>query len=67
MYSWKNDRPRQLKKIAFALTRHTLARVIESHEDRGWSQASKVQRHGRGFGCLMVWGSKSPVERRVQA
>lgn len=51
---WKSQQHRQLKKIAFALTKDTLKVVIKAHENRGWSQASEIKKHGYGFGCLMV-------------
>lgn len=58
MAGWRSQQPKKLKKIAFALTRHTLARVIGAHEERGWVQASEVQKHGYGFGCLMTMNNK---------
>jgi hypothetical protein len=58
MGSWKYDRPRELKKIAYALTESTLNKVIEDHESRGWTKASEVKKHGYGVGCLMIWPIK---------
>lgn len=54
MYSWKNDRPRQLKKVVYGMNEHTINKVIRSHVDRGWVQASEIKPHGYGLGCLMV-------------
>lgn len=61
-FSWKSHQPKQLKKIAYAMTEAKLQVVIDAHEDRGWVQASHVKKHGYGFGCLLVWGQKSPLE-----
>lgn len=55
MGSWKYERPKQLKKIAYALNESTLTKVIEDHEKRGWTRASEVKEHGYGVGCLMIW------------
>lgn len=55
MAGWRATHPRQLKKIAYALTEDTLKKVITAHEDRGWVRASEVKEHGYGFGCLMVF------------
>jgi hypothetical protein len=59
MGSWKTDRPRQLRKVAYALTKSTLNKVIEDHENRGWTKASEVKPHGYGLGCLMIWNKRS--------
>lgn len=64
---WRAQQPRQLKKIAYAMTETKLEVVIESHEDRGWVQASEVKKHGYGFGCLMIWQKENPLEKRVRA
>jgi hypothetical protein len=55
MSSWNQDCPKQLKKVAYALTESTLKKVIEAHEDRGWTKASEIKEHGYGVGCLMIW------------
>jgi hypothetical protein len=53
--SWKQARPKELKKIVYALTEDRLKSLITDHEDRGWTQASEVKPYNRGLGCLMVW------------
>lgn len=54
MGSWKQARPKQLRKIVYALTPSRLEELIESHEDRGWILASEIKEHGYGLGCLMI-------------
>ncbi|KQL17658.1 hypothetical protein AN957_02870 [Cytobacillus solani] len=58
---WKSQQPRQLKKIAYALTEWKLKSVVEAHEERGWVQASEFKKHGYGLGCLMIWGKDREV------
>jgi len=58
MGSWKQDHPKQLRKIARAMTKTTLKRMIKEHESRGWMVASEVKKHGYGFGCLMIFPLK---------
>lgn len=55
MGSWKDVRPKQLKKIVYALDKTKLAKVVEAHESRGWKKASEPREYKRGLGCLMVW------------
>jgi hypothetical protein len=55
MAGWRYGRPKQLKKLVFALTEQRLIKNINEHEKRGWSQASEIKEHGYGFGCLMKW------------
>lgn len=55
MGSWKKERPRQLRKIAYALNESTLSKVVEDHEKRGWTKASEVKEHGYGVGILMIF------------
>jgi hypothetical protein len=62
MGSWKQDRPKQLKKIVYALTETTLLKLIKTHENRGWSLASEIKKHRNGLGCLMIC-DKREVER----
>jgi hypothetical protein len=62
MGSWRDRQPRQLKKIVYALTENKLLKLIETHEGRGWAQASEIKEHGYGLGCLMIWAKS---ERRV--
>jgi hypothetical protein len=62
MGSWKQDRPKQLKKIVYALTESTLKKLISTHENRGWSLASEIKKHGNGLGCLMIC-DKREVEK----
>lgn len=59
---WKSKQPGDLKKVAFALTKPKLNKVIEAHEGRGWIQDSEVKRHGRGYGCLMTMKNKKEGE-----
>lgn len=54
MYSWRNNRPRQLKKVVYAINEHNLKKLIKDHEERGWSVGSDVKEHGYGVGCLMI-------------
>ncbi|MGY6209713.1 hypothetical protein ACXEO8_07025 [Cytobacillus firmus] len=61
MAGWKNQRPRQLKKIAYALTEPALMNLVQSHEERGWVQASEVKEHGYGFGILLTFGEKGEI------
>lgn len=53
-YTWKKTNM-QLKKVVYALTESNVKRLIEWHEIRGWRQASKIQPHGNGYGCLMTF------------
>jgi hypothetical protein len=55
---WKNVRPRQLKKVVYAINEHNLIKNIKDHEKRGWSIASEIKEHGYGLGCLMTWAKK---------
>lgn len=50
---WKAE-PRQLKKVVYGLNESSIKKVIKSHEDRGWKQASEIKEYGYGLGCLMV-------------
>lgn len=59
---WRAQQPRQLKKIAYALTEGKLKSVIKAHEERGWVQASEVKNHGYGLGCLLVWGPEREMK-----
>jgi hypothetical protein len=59
---WKSQQPRQLKKIAYALTEGKLRSLVKSHEERGWAQASEFKKHGYGLGCLLIWGEEREVE-----
>lgn len=54
MGSWKQNHPKQLKKIVFAMSLSQLEKLIESHESRGWILASEIKEHGYGLGCLMI-------------
>ncbi|WP_175596781.1 hypothetical protein [Bacillus sp. MRMR6] len=58
MGSWKDGRPKQLKKVVYALNDTKLKQVVEAHEDRGWSRASDNKEYGYGLGCLMVWNKQ---------
>lgn len=53
--SWKQARPKELKKIVFALTEERLKPLIIDHEKRGWTQASEIKPYNLGLGCQMVW------------
>jgi hypothetical protein len=55
MGSWKDTRPRQLKKVVYAISDHNLKKVVSDHEARGWARASEYKEYGYGLGCLMVW------------
>lgn len=55
MYSWKKDKPKQLKKIVYALSESNLKKVVGEHESRGWEKISDVKEYKQGVGCLMVW------------
>ncbi|NRD80300.1 hypothetical protein HPT25_23545 [Bacillus sp. BRMEA1] len=55
MGSWKQDHPKQLKKIVYALSEGNLKKVILDHESRGWAKASDVKEYNYGVGCLMIW------------
>lgn len=55
MGSWKNGRPKQLKKIVYGMNPHNLQKVIDDHVSRGWIKASEIKEYGYGLGCLMVW------------
>ncbi|MEH7503267.1 hypothetical protein V7152_14860 [Neobacillus drentensis] len=55
MGSWKYGRLKQLKKIVYSMTDTTLMKIIKDHENRGWSKASEIKKHGYGLGCLMIW------------
>ncbi|MGM0863396.1 MAG: hypothetical protein ACQEWF_01815 [Bacillota bacterium] len=50
-----NRQYKPLKKIVYGMTETTLAKVIESHQDRGWIQSSEIKEHGYGLGCLMTF------------
>jgi predicted unusual protein kinase regulating ubiquinone biosynthesis (AarF/ABC1/UbiB family) len=55
MGSWKDRRPRQLKKVVYAINDHNLKKVVKDHEERGWARASEDKEYGYGLGCLMIW------------
>lgn len=55
MAGWRYGRPKQLKKLAFAMTESTLLKLIDVHESRGWMKTGEIKSHGYGVGCLMVW------------
>lgn len=55
MSSWKQDTPKQLRKIVFGLTDTSIKKVIVDHEKRGWMQVGEIKEHGYGLGCLMVF------------
>jgi hypothetical protein len=55
MGSWKDVRPKQLKKIVYALDDKKLNKVVEAHEGRGWSRASENKEYNYGLGCLVIW------------
>ncbi|WP_456273607.1 hypothetical protein [Bacillus sp. AK031] len=53
---------RQLQKVDFAMSEVNLQKNIENHEDRGWTVASEVKKHGYGLGCLMTFGRNNKRE-----
>jgi hypothetical protein len=53
--SWKQARPKDLKKVVYAINETNLKKVVADHEERGWKQASEIKEYGYGLGCLMVW------------
>lgn len=54
MAGWKEQQPKQLKKVVYALNLTRINKVIKDHEGRGWIKASEIKPHGYGLGCLMV-------------
>ncbi|MBO0959551.1 hypothetical protein J1P26_07365 [Neobacillus sp. MM2021_6] len=55
MGSWRDNRPRQLKKVVYAINENNLKKVVSDHENRGWAIASDAREYGYGWGCLMKW------------
>lgn len=55
MSGWKSQRPRELKKVVYAINDNNLKKVVADHEARGWMVASEVREYGYGWGCLMKW------------
>lgn len=55
---WTNARPRQLKKVVFAMSEEKLKKLIINHEVRGWKTAGDVKKYGYGLGCQMVWDKR---------
>lgn len=54
MGGWRDVQPRKLKKVVYGINESNIKKVIKSHEDRGWEQASEIKEYGYGLGCLMV-------------
>lgn len=54
MAGWRDQQPRQLKKVVYAINKPNINKLIKDHEDRGWIKASDIKEYGYGLGCLMV-------------
>ncbi len=59
MRTWKNSRPKTLRKVVYALTEIGLNKNIVAHEERGWKQASEVKEYQYGIGVLMEFPIKN--------
>jgi hypothetical protein len=67
MGSWRKAKPRQLKKIVYALNDNTINKIIKDHEDRGWKKASEVKDYIYGLGCLMIYEHRREKDAKTKS